>query len=72
VNDWRVLNGIISLTVRRTIADLPSKFGMPLSAGTSFTGVVIRMMDALDGFGFTRPFIFPYDELDFLPLRYLG
>ena len=29
-------------------------------------------MNALDGFGFTRALIFPYDELDFLPLRYLG
>jgi DNA-binding winged helix-turn-helix (wHTH) protein len=29
-------------------------------------------MNALDGFGFTRALIFPYDELDFLPLRYPG
>ena len=29
-------------------------------------------MNGLDGFGFTRALIFPYDELDFLPLRYAG
>jgi len=33
---------------------------------------VICRMNALDGFGFTRALIFPYDELDFLPLRSLG
>jgi hypothetical protein len=29
-------------------------------------------MDALGGFGFTRALIFPYDELDFLPLKYVS
>ena len=64
----------MTLGVRRTIGPISRSNSpkAPLRGGFVFAAAVICRMNALDGFGFTRALIFPYDELDFLPLRYLG
>jgi hypothetical protein len=69
------VSGVIALGVRRTIGPVSrSKFCPKAALYSRFisAAAVICRMNALDGFGFTRALIFPYDELDFLPLRSPG